>query len=645
MFRRIGCTCRSVCSPLYVSSPSPFSVGSMSITIDSLVISAEVGVRWKCSTGAVQRRTVELHRDGVLYFFDEPKGSMAKLFREKAHLDHCHVLDAGGVESTTCVALFLHDYDYGHLLDGFGNEKQILFDKPAAAGRKDDYYALFLYFRDKVLKWRFLQAVVSTVEVSAKSVHPGPVAGGERRPLNRFDDLVRLPTTVPPLPALERLSSSPSAASHERSASLLSDHEVLQLDDVLKQYKETQAAQQEGSRRMGGGRQSGEQDEDEELPPPHSPLAPDRTAAGIEGARRNGKSSSPAASADPLSPASDVVEAEAPIALAQSCLYTSCIAGSLANQSCADCGEPYPSWAVLQPYGCFVCIRCIGVHRQLWSEKCRGVELDEWPAADRIFMQGRGNSSVNSELEFLVVYPARCTEANLGQRAVRPVGQYSSTLVRETYIRNKYADRLFTEERHPGAPRSLLPPPQDPAGLAAMRQAKGGLTDDASSPGSPISEQSPPPHSSSGPFCPVAAAGSSAGPPHYCGLADVLVKELTGPGFLPNTVCVLSNGFQELHSKVGRRLVNAQATAWDETMQLGVIETDKPLYCAIYSARELVAAGEFFLPDDLLRRRGCSGANALMFGVKLRWSRLNKKPGGQSLDPWSVSFLLSYQPL
>lgn len=68
------------------------------------------------------------------------------------------------------------------------------------------------------------------------------------------------------------------------------------------------------------------------------------------------------------------------------------------NQFCADCGAPKPAWCVHYPFGVCICIDCVGVHRQLWANKCQAVELDFWNEEDIQFMCRRGTAVVNQEL-------------------------------------------------------------------------------------------------------------------------------------------------------------------------------------------------------------------------------------------------------
>lgn len=50
------------------------------------------------------------------------------------------------------------------------------------------------------------------------------------------------------------------------------------------------------------------------------------------------------------------------------------------NKECADCNSRTPRWASTT-FGCFVCLRCSGMHRQLGVHitKVKSVNLDKWP--------------------------------------------------------------------------------------------------------------------------------------------------------------------------------------------------------------------------------------------------------------------------
>lgn len=49
------------------------------------------------------------------------------------------------------------------------------------------------------------------------------------------------------------------------------------------------------------------------------------------------------------------------------------------NKECADCNSKTPRWASTT-FGCFVCLRCSGMHRQLGVHitKVKSVNLDKW---------------------------------------------------------------------------------------------------------------------------------------------------------------------------------------------------------------------------------------------------------------------------
>lgn len=66
------------------------------------------------------------------------------------------------------------------------------------------------------------------------------------------------------------------------------------------------------------------------------------------------------------------------------------------NQSCADCGERSPRWASVN-LGCFVCIRCCGLHRKMGSHvsKIKSINLDFWLPENIAQCQAWGNGRIN----------------------------------------------------------------------------------------------------------------------------------------------------------------------------------------------------------------------------------------------------------
>lgn len=120
------------------------------------------------------------------------------------------------------------------------------------------------------------------------------------------------------------------------------------------------------------------------------------------------------------------------------------------NDVCADCAALCPTWCVLQPFGVFVCIDCVGIHRKLWSSRCREAQLDAWPQEDIDFMTLRGNRIVNAELECdgpaaavgVPVQDGPAAAAPSSDDAVplrKPFGNRSAPSLREEFILKKYS--------------------------------------------------------------------------------------------------------------------------------------------------------------------------------------------------------------
>lgn len=231
--------------------------------------------------------------------------------------------------------------------------------------------------------------------------------------------------------------------------------------------------------------------------------------------------------------------------IVDSVVFQRCIDGSASNQRCADCDAPCPTWSVGKPYGCFVCIECIGVHRSLWASLCKEVELDKWSEEEMEYIrEGRGNFAVNEELEYHV--PVDCKKPN----------QWSSRALREEYIKKKYSNAFVKPEE---GELVALPPIQDTA-----------VKDDAPSP--------------------------FGAPPKYLGVAFVTVCETSGFA-CQGCVAVLTNGFQEVRSRGGVK-VDSTTTRWNEALQIGVDNLRRPLYITLYEGENKIAGtAELVLAD------------------------------------------------
>ncbi|RKO96507.1 hypothetical protein CXG81DRAFT_8331, partial [Caulochytrium protostelioides] len=67
------------------------------------------------------------------------------------------------------------------------------------------------------------------------------------------------------------------------------------------------------------------------------------------------------------------------------------------NRNCADCGEIQPTWASTT-LGCFLCIRCSGIHRRMGTHvsRIKSTTVDVWTAGEIQRMRDWGNARVNA---------------------------------------------------------------------------------------------------------------------------------------------------------------------------------------------------------------------------------------------------------
>ncbi|PKI82310.1 ARF GAP with effector function(s) [Malassezia vespertilionis] len=110
------------------------------------------------------------------------------------------------------------------------------------------------------------------------------------------------------------------------------------------------------------------------------------------------------------------------------------------NKVCADCKRNDTRWASWN-IGCFLCIRCSGIHRSMGTHisRVKSIDLDMWTMEQMDSMRNWGNKLVN-------VY----WEAHLKPGHVPPDHKI------ESFIRSKYEARRWAIQG---------PPPQDPSAL------------------------------------------------------------------------------------------------------------------------------------------------------------------------------------
>lgn len=292
------------------------------------------------------------------------------------------------------------------------------------------------------------------------------------------------------------------------------------------------------------------------------------------------------------------------------------------NQTCADCGKPHPTWCVLAPYGVFICIDCIGVHRQLWANKCREVELDLWPEEDIVFMRSRGNRIANEELEFDI-------ESYTG--SVEKPDPASSTAIREDFIHKKYVERLF-------ACADRFDQRDKPNLTKALKNSTSAFLHFSNDLAMTIT-----------PY-------TNCGPPQYSGVVLVVVHHMvcrdtpfSGFGWWSNRAitAVLSNGYQEVRTQTeAKPTPNANrqgyTVTWNETVQIGVVDRTQPISLTVVSKERsprLLAAAEFVLPSNIVLTHHASTETTPMT-VSLPWSHLDNS--NRHEDVWEVAFDVAY---
>eukprot|EP00756_Hemistasia_phaeocysticola_P064052 Hpha_TRINITY_DN74_c0_g1::TRINITY_DN74_c0_g1_i1::g.110133::m.110133 len=194
---------------------------------------------------------------------------------------------------------------------------------------------------------------------------------------------------------------------------------------------------------------------------------------------------------------------------------------------CADCGAAEPTWCVLEPFGVWVCIECIGAHRAIHANCCKEAVLDKWGPEQIDFFRAHPANSRNAELER--GHPGE------GKGPVKPRPR-SSMPVRKAFIEAKYAQRAFCD---PAAPDQACPLDSE----EGPRRRKYGE------------------------------------PPSYSGVLMMLNVDVTGLNGSGSATLVVTNGFQEVRSQPAP--IRQGAAKWMNPLQLPAESLASPLFGSI----------------------------------------------------------------
>ncbi|KAG0097271.1 hypothetical protein BGZ93_003085 [Podila epicladia] len=113
------------------------------------------------------------------------------------------------------------------------------------------------------------------------------------------------------------------------------------------------------------------------------------------------------------------------------------------NKFCVDCRKKDPRWASFN-LGCFMCIRCSGVHRSMGTHisKVKSVDLDSWTAEQVENMIKWGNEKAN------MYWEARLPESSIPNENTSGI---------DPWIRSKYEWKQFTNKGPLPDPSELGP--------------------------------------------------------------------------------------------------------------------------------------------------------------------------------------------
>lgn len=114
------------------------------------------------------------------------------------------------------------------------------------------------------------------------------------------------------------------------------------------------------------------------------------------------------------------------------------------NRECADCHSKTPRWASIT-FGCFVCLRCSGQHRnlQVHIAKIKSVNLDKWQPEMVEMYKHMNNAIVNAYWE-----------ARLPRNYQKP-GQNATSQQVADFIRDKYVNKKWIDVDMSADPATL----------------------------------------------------------------------------------------------------------------------------------------------------------------------------------------------